>query len=948
MIEFKNLSYIYQNKTQALKNISFKFNNKGLYYIVGESGSGKSTLINCLGNILTDFQGEILYKGKNINELSTKEKEDYLRSQVSICLQQDYFENKLSVIDNLMISLNITDLSKNEKINRINYYADKLLVKSLLNKKVSKLSGGELKRMNILRTLIKQTNVILLDEPISNLDEENRIRITTFFEELSKSKLIIIITHNIENINFYTSIIKLKDGEIDSIKSTSENSEDYIIENNISKRKKVNLITNIIYCLKCLLKKGRYFSFSLFSTSIALTSIGLIILLTNCVNLSLDNMLKTTFTNNTMLVKSKNNNLIDSNYKSASKDDINYLKKNYQDYIIDSNYYYDIDLENIFLDSNNTYFLNGKNKYLSTLSSRNFVEYTYYKEIESLQNYSYTLANDEIILGLNLESMYSLCKFYNLNKDIPLNSLNNYLLGNKINLYMTLENLEWSYNLEGIFSIKYFVLTKSNRIIHTSNEFSKYYIEDFLCFKAYTDLSYKKEKPWEYFKAPCLILSSSKKEEFFQKIEEDSICNLYLFLKVNKDKMPRFFNKEEDFTLNRYIVYINYKDNIKVSTINKIFSPYIKNIDSILYSDQIYYCSDEGMLDGFLKPIYVSNKKELLNKISDYNYESKFDLQGFQGSSIVFDNGVVMGDLSNTSSNPLRFQSYVENINLKYGNLPTSFKEVLISSNLAKELFNIESDSIDKTLYLSMLTEIVYKDNGYKNIFKDGNLKISGIVESEKNMIYQKPRFLSIISQEMFDLNIDQREIDKVIINFNQDKDVINLINQLKIRYDEYDFSLPYLTIKNSINQIINYIGLFLYGFAIFSSIIAFCLLVVIIYLFIKEDKDKIFVMKLNGYSSNDIFSYYTTMNYIMGILAFIFSSLNIFICSKVFSTQLKDLTGNIDLSIYLNKICLVNLFVVLIIDTLACVLMYFSLSSRKNKIYKKIKSLKFKLKELK
>ena len=78
-------------------------------------------------------------------------------------------------------------------------------------------------------------------------------------------------------------------------------------------------------------------------------------------------MLKTTFTNNTMLVKMKNNNLLDSNYKSATNDDINYLKNKYKDYIIDSTYYYDIDFENVFINSNNTYFTNGKNRYQSTL-----------------------------------------------------------------------------------------------------------------------------------------------------------------------------------------------------------------------------------------------------------------------------------------------------------------------------------------------------------------------------------------------------------------------------------------------------------------------------------------------------------------------------------------------------------------------------------------------------
>lgn len=264
--------------------------------------------------------------------------------------------------------------------------------------------------------------------------------------------------------------------------------------------------------------------------------------------------------------------------------------------------------------------------------------------------------------------------------------------------------------------------------------------------------------------------------------------------------------------------------------------------------------------------------------------------------------------------------------------MPSSYKEILISSNLAKELFISESSCLDKNLYISMLTEIIYKNDGYKNIFKDGELIISGIVEDEKNIIYQKPRFIHIISQEMFDIKLSESNIDKVVINFKEGLDISNLYNSLKQNNKSYDFSLPCLNIQNEVKKIINYLAIFLYSFGVFSLLIASSLLMVIIILFIKEDKDKIYLLKLIGYSDQDIIEYYYVFSYLMGILSYVFSLFSIYICSIVFENQLHELLGEIDYQIYLNKIYLINLFLIFIISSITCLIVKKSLSSKNKK----------------
>ncbi|MBO8414301.1 MAG: ATP-binding cassette domain-containing protein, partial [Firmicutes bacterium] len=172
MYKIKNLSFTYpSNKAPALQDINLELPSTGLVYLIGESGSGKTTFINVLAGILTNYCGSLTCDKRELSSFSLEEKNDYLLKLVSIANQQDSFEESLTVLENLNVGFDIIDLSKEEKIARIEELSKLLKVDSLLKRKIRELSGGEVKRINLLRALIRDTPVYLLDEPLGPLDE---------------------------------------------------------------------------------------------------------------------------------------------------------------------------------------------------------------------------------------------------------------------------------------------------------------------------------------------------------------------------------------------------------------------------------------------------------------------------------------------------------------------------------------------------------------------------------------------------------------------------------------------------------------------------------------------------------------------------------------------------------------------------------------------------------
>ncbi len=210
-IKVCNLTKKYQLNNElivAIKDLSYDFHYGKLYAIMGHSGSGKSTLIHCLG-LLDKFDlGKIYINGKDVDQLSQKEKSMIRNSRIGFVFQNYYLNNNMRAFENVMLPMII---NKNYNNLDIKYKAQSLLKEMGLAERINhypkQLSGGEQQRVAIARALANEPDIILADEPTGNLDEENEIYILEKLKNLADNgKCVIIVTHN-QIIKKYADIV---------------------------------------------------------------------------------------------------------------------------------------------------------------------------------------------------------------------------------------------------------------------------------------------------------------------------------------------------------------------------------------------------------------------------------------------------------------------------------------------------------------------------------------------------------------------------------------------------------------------------------------------------------------------------------------------------------------------------------------------------------------------
>ena len=267
MITLKNINKSYNN-TKVLKNINLTLPDKGLICVLGASGSGKSTLLNIIGKIEVPDKGEVYFYDKNIKDIKS---ETYHTNYVSF-IYQNY-----NLIDALSIKENLNLITKNNE-----WIINKLGLSKIKNTKTNKISGGEKQRTAIARSILSDSIVYLADEPTGAIDTANSIKIMQILKELSKEKLVLIITHNEALANTYADeIFYLKDGTINKRKVTKECN----VHKKISKNKRKLSFKDIFKISIGYLKEQKIRNIlTVLATTIGLTSLTLVLGINNGLN----------------------------------------------------------------------------------------------------------------------------------------------------------------------------------------------------------------------------------------------------------------------------------------------------------------------------------------------------------------------------------------------------------------------------------------------------------------------------------------------------------------------------------------------------------------------------------------------------------------------------------------------------------------------------------------
>ena len=218
MIELKNVSkYYYQNGMIAsgISRVNLKLDIGEFVVITGESGSGKSTLLNVLSGLDSYEEGEMYINGEETSHYTEINFENYRRKYIGNIFQTFNLVNSYTVYQNVELVLLLNGEKKKNVKRKILDIIETVGLTKFKNTKVSKLSGGQKQRVAIARALAKETPIIVADEPTGNLDSKSAVQIMKLLHKISKDKLVIIVTHNKEQVEEYaTRLIQMHDGRV--------------------------------------------------------------------------------------------------------------------------------------------------------------------------------------------------------------------------------------------------------------------------------------------------------------------------------------------------------------------------------------------------------------------------------------------------------------------------------------------------------------------------------------------------------------------------------------------------------------------------------------------------------------------------------------------------------------------------------------------------------------
>lgn len=282
MLKLKNITKTYvsgDEKVEALKGIDIEFRESEFVSILGQSGCGKTTLLNIIGGLDRYTKGDLIINGKSTKDFKDRDWDAYRNYSVGFVFQSYNLISHQTVLSNVELALTISGVSKKERRNRAIKALEDVGLKEQIHKKPNQLSGGQMQRVAIARALVNNPDIILADEPTGALDTKTSVQVMEILKKISKNKLIIMVTHNPELAEKYSSrIIKILDGKItDDSNPIKEEHKEEISNDKNKKRTSMKFFTAFRLSLNNLMtKKGRTILTS-FAGSIGIIGIALIL-----------------------------------------------------------------------------------------------------------------------------------------------------------------------------------------------------------------------------------------------------------------------------------------------------------------------------------------------------------------------------------------------------------------------------------------------------------------------------------------------------------------------------------------------------------------------------------------------------------------------------------------------------------------------------------------------
>ena len=284
MLELKNLKKSYKTGNfvqKALDNVSLKFRKNEFVSILGPSGSGKTTLLNIIGGLDHYDSGDLIINNKSTKNYKENDWNAYRNNCIGFIFQSYNLITHITILENVEMGMTLSGVSQKEKRKRAKEALEKVGLIDHAHKKPNQLSGGQMQRVAIARALANNTDIILADEPTGALDTKTSKQIMDLIKEISKDKLVIMVTHNKELAEKYsTRIVELKDGQL--LKDSNPVKDEEITNKEFTiKKTAMSFLTALKLSFNNIkTKKGRT-ALTAFASSIGIIGIALILALSN-------------------------------------------------------------------------------------------------------------------------------------------------------------------------------------------------------------------------------------------------------------------------------------------------------------------------------------------------------------------------------------------------------------------------------------------------------------------------------------------------------------------------------------------------------------------------------------------------------------------------------------------------------------------------------------------
>lgn len=307
MLQLKNIKKNYESGEEivkALKGINIEFRESEFVAILGPSGCGKTTLLNIIGGLDHYTSGDLIIDGISTKKYKDRDWDTYRNHRIGFVFQNYNLITHQSVLSNVELALTLSGVDKKTRRKKAIEVLEKVGLKDQMHKKPNQMSGGQMQRVAIARALVNDPDILLADEPTGALDTKTSIQIMEILKEISKDRLIIMVTHNPDLAEKYaTRTINLLDGEITSDSRAYNSKKEIKEKKETGKKTSMSFMTAMNLSLNNLMtKKGRTI-LTAFAGSIGIIGIALILAISNGVQEYINNVEEETLTSYPLTVQ---------------------------------------------------------------------------------------------------------------------------------------------------------------------------------------------------------------------------------------------------------------------------------------------------------------------------------------------------------------------------------------------------------------------------------------------------------------------------------------------------------------------------------------------------------------------------------------------------------------------------------------------------------------------